>query len=45
MLGEVVPTFEKFVRHWKRMSEVVPRCGPFIRPGLQCIAKYNHNDD
>ena len=40
MLGAVVPTFEKFVGQWERLIEVIPRCEPFVHPGLVCANDY-----
>lgn len=39
-LGKSVPTFEFFMKAWKKMSNKEPRLQPFIKPGLAKAESY-----
>ncbi|KAI6100749.1 hypothetical protein EDD16DRAFT_1490628 [Pisolithus croceorrhizus] len=39
-LGSAVPAFETFIEEWKRLSNAVPHCAAYIRPGLAIADTY-----
>ncbi|KAI6139139.1 hypothetical protein EDD17DRAFT_1500406 [Pisolithus thermaeus] len=39
-LGSAVPAFETFIEEWKRLSNAVPHCTAYIRPGLAIADTY-----
>ncbi|KIK14138.1 hypothetical protein PISMIDRAFT_117578 [Pisolithus microcarpus 441] len=39
-LGGAVPAFETFMEEWKRLSNAVPHCAAYIKPGLAVADTY-----
>ncbi|KIK13051.1 hypothetical protein PISMIDRAFT_18265 [Pisolithus microcarpus 441] len=39
-LGGTVPAFETFMEEWKRLSNAVPHCAAYIKPGLVVADTY-----
>ncbi|KIK12415.1 hypothetical protein PISMIDRAFT_37942, partial [Pisolithus microcarpus 441] len=39
-LGGAVPAFETFMEEWKRLSNAVPHCAAYIKPGLVVADTY-----